>query len=88
MEGCLSFPEQYDYVDRAAELTLEYQDENGASHRLEADGLFAICIQHEIDHIDGIVFISRMSRLKSSRIRKKMLDRAKISQMESEELDG
>lgn len=88
MEGCLSFPEQYDYVDRSADLILEYQDENGVKQRVEADGLFAICIQHEIDHIDGIVFITRMSRLKSSRIRKKMLERAKISEMESEELDG
>jgi peptide deformylase len=84
LEGCLSFPEQYDYVDRAAELTLDYQDEWGKHHSLEADGLFAICIQHEIDHIDGIVFTTRMSRLKSSRIRKKMLQRSQISHMEEE----
>jgi len=85
MEGCLSFPEQYDYVDRAADLTLEYQDENGTKLTVQADGLFSICVQHEMDHIDGIVFTSRMSRLKSSKIRKKMLDRVRIAQMESEE---
>jgi len=82
MEGCLSFPEQYDYVDRAAFVTVRHQDENGKFHELEADGLLAICIQHEMDHIDGIVFINRMSRLKSSRIRKKMLEREQINQME------
>jgi len=84
LEGCLSFPEQYDYVDRAAELTLLYQDEWGKDHSLEADGLFAICLQHELDHIDGVVFTTRMSRLKSSRIRKKMLQRNQISHMDGE----
>jgi len=84
LEGCLSFPEQYDYVDRAAEVTLVYKDEWGKDHSLEADGLFAICLQHELDHIDGVVFTSRMSRLKSSRIRKKMLQRSQISEMDEE----
>jgi peptide deformylase len=85
MEGCLSFPEQYDYVDRAALVTVRYQDEHGHFQEFEADGLLAICIQHEMDHIDGIVFINRMSRLKSSRIRKKMLEREQINQMEKDE---
>lgn len=76
MEGCLSFPEMFDFVDRAAELTLKYFDENGNEKMVEADGLFSVCIQHEIDHIDGIVFIKRMSRLKSGRIKKKMMERA------------
>lgn len=72
LEGCLSFPEQYDFVNRAAEITVEYQDGTGEKHSLEADGLLSICLQHEIDHIDGIVFISRMSRLKSGKIKKQM----------------
>ena len=81
MEGCLSFPEQFDFVNRAAEVTIEYLDENGKQQTLEADGLLSICIQHEIDHIDGIVFISRMSRLKSGKIRKQMMMRAQARSM-------
>ena len=71
-EGCLSFPEIYDFVDRAAEVWVEAQDENGETFEVHADGLFSVCLQHEIDHIDGIVFIKRMSRLKASLIRKKI----------------
>lgn len=72
-EGCLSFPEIYENVDRASEVRLEYFDEAGNLHEIEADGLFAVCIQHEIDHIDGIVFVDRMSRLKSQRVKKKLM---------------
>ncbi len=72
-EGCLSFPEMYDFVDRASEVIVKAQDEDGKPFEVHATGLFAICLQHEIDHINGIVFISRMSRFKSQRIRKKML---------------
>lgn len=74
-EGCLSFPEIFDFVDRAAEVWVEAYDENGEKFDVHATGLFSICLQHEIDHIDGIVFINRMSRLKSMRIRKKIMRR-------------
>jgi len=75
MEGCLSFPEIFDYVDRAALVTVEAFDEHGKKFEIEADGLMAVCLQHEIDHIDGIVFINRMSRLKAQMIRRKIQKR-------------
>ena len=63
-EGCLSVPEIWDDVKRPAQLTVEYQDENGAKQAVDADGLFATCLQHEIDHINGLLFIDHLSRLK------------------------
>lgn len=75
MEGCLSFPEIYDYVDRAANITVKAVDEHGKEFEVDADGLFSVCLQHEIDHIDGIVFINRMSRLKNKVIRQKLQKR-------------
>lgn len=84
MEGCLSFPEMFDFVNRSAEITVEYKDENGKDQKLEADGLMSICLQHEIDHIDGIVFISRMSRLKSGKIKKQMLARAQTRKINAD----
>ena len=78
-EGCLSFPEIFDYVDRSAEVWVDAFDENGAPFSVHATGLFSVCLQHEIDHIDGIVFFKRMSRLKAGIIKKKMLRRGKLS---------
>lgn len=83
-EGCLSFPEVYDFVERSENVVVEYQDVKGKKHELEADGLMAICIQHEIDHLDGIVFFKRMSRLKANTIRRKMMKRASIKTMKAE----
>jgi len=71
-EGCLSFPEVYEFIDRAAEVWVTAQDEFGKSFEVHATGLLSVCIQHEIDHIDGIVFIDRMSRLKAGLAKKKM----------------
>ncbi len=71
-EGCLSFPEIFDFVNRSAEVWVDAFDENGEKFSVHATGLFSVCIQHELDHIDGIVFINRMSRLKSSLIKKKI----------------
>ena len=65
-EGCLSVPEIWDDVQRPARLTVDYQDESGAKHRADADGLFATCLQHEIDHINGLLFIDHLSKLKRS----------------------
>jgi peptide deformylase len=84
MEGCLSFPEMYDYVQRSSEVWLDFQDETGKKHSIHATGLLAICLQHEIDHLDGIVFIDRMSRLKANSIKKKMNQRPALSSMERE----
>ena len=71
-EGCLSFPEQYSDVIRPEKVSIEYVDENGASQTLEAGGLLATCIQHEIDHTNGITFVQHLSRLKRDRILKKL----------------
>ena len=65
-EGCLSVPEVWDDVKRPAQLTVEYTDENGKKHTVKADGLFATCLQHEIDHINGLLFIDHLSKLKRS----------------------
>ncbi len=65
-EGCLSVPEIWDDVKRPARLTVNYQDETGARQSVEADGLFATCLQHEIDHINGLLFIDHLSKLKRS----------------------
>ncbi|MBF0440775.1 MAG: peptide deformylase [Oligoflexales bacterium] len=71
-EGCLSFPEIFEYIDRASEVVVEAADEKGNVFQVHATGLFAICLQHEIDHIDGVVFINRMSRLKANLVKKKI----------------
>ena len=65
-EGCLSVPEFWEDVHRPARLTVEYMDETGAMQRVDAEGLFATCFQHEIDHINGKLFIDHLSRLKRS----------------------
>ncbi|MFZ4067618.1 MAG: peptide deformylase, partial [Phenylobacterium sp.] len=63
-EGCLSVPEVYDEVDRPARVKLRYLDYNGQEVVEEAEGLFAVCIQHEMDHLKGVLFIDHLSRLK------------------------
>lgn len=84
-EGCLSFPDIYEFVDRAAEVWVTSQDEFGKTFEVHATGLFAVCMQHEIDHIDGIVFFKRMSRLKAGMVQKKMLRRGTLDKVESVE---
>jgi len=84
-EGCLSFPEIYEYVDRAAEVWVTAKDENGKEFEVHANDLFAVCLQHEIDHIDGVVFFNRMSRLKQGMVKKKMLRRGSLETVESVE---
>lgn len=71
-EGCLSVPGIYDKVTRAERVTVEALDADGQSFTLEADGLLAVCIQHEIDHLKGRVFVEYLSRLKQSRIKNKL----------------
>ncbi len=65
-EGCLSVPEIWEDVDRPARLTVEFTDEKGRRQTIKADGLLATCLQHEIDHINGLLFIDHLSKLKRS----------------------
>jgi peptide deformylase len=71
-EGCLSVPGIYDEVERAQHIRMRALNRDGQPFELEATGLFATCIQHEIDHLDGKVFVDYLSRLKQTRIRKKL----------------
>jgi peptide deformylase len=71
-EGCLSVPGIYEKVRRAAKVTVRSLDENGESFTLDAEGMLAVCIQHEMDHLLGKVFVEYLSQLKQSRIRTKI----------------
>jgi peptide deformylase len=80
-EGCLSVPGIYESVERPDEVTVTYLDLDGNKQTLNADGLLSVCIQHEIDHLDGKIFVDYLSRLKQGRITKKILkEKNKISQ--------
>ncbi len=72
-EGCLSVPGIYEEVERPDRVHVRAFDENGKAFEIHADGLLAVCLQHEIDHLDGRVFVQYLSRLKQGRIRSKML---------------
>ena len=71
-EGCLSVPNQFAEIDRPSKCEVEYLDYNGNKQLLKADGLFATCIQHEMDHLEGVLFIDYLSKLKRSMIIKKL----------------
>jgi peptide deformylase len=76
-EGCLSIPEYYEEVERPSEVKIRYLDLEGAVQELEAGGLLATCVQHEIDHLNGVLFIDHLSKLKRGRIIKKFTKAAK-----------
>lgn len=76
-EGCLSVPDVYADVERAEKVTVRAQDVEGNTFEFDADELLAVCIQHEIDHLDGKVFVDYLSRMKQERIRKKLLKEAR-----------
>ncbi len=76
-EGCLSFPGVYTTVERADELTIKALDREGNEFKMDADELLAVCIQHELDHLQGILFVDYLSALKRNRIRKKLLKEQK-----------
>ena len=76
-EGCLSVPEYYAPVKRAENITITALDEQGEIFELSAEGLLAICIQHEMDHLAGKVFVDYLSRLKQDRVRKKLVKMSK-----------
>ena len=71
-EGCLSVPGQFAEIDRPSECHLKYLDYYGKPNEMKAEGMFATCIQHEIDHLEGILFIDYLSKLKKSMIVKKL----------------
>lgn len=71
-EGCLSIPEQYGEVTRPDRIRARWLDEAGAPHEEELDGLMAICVQHEIDHLNGVLFIDHLSKLKRDMLIKKL----------------
>ena len=71
-EGCLSVPDQFAEIDRPSKCDVEYLDYNGEEQLLKAEGLLATCIQHEMDHLEGILFIDYLSKLKKSMILKKL----------------
>jgi peptide deformylase len=79
-EGCLSVPTTYDKVMRHAKVTVRALDREGQPYELEAEGLTAVCIQHELDHLIGRVFVEYLSPLKRDRIRTRMLKRAREAQ--------
>ncbi|TXG86295.1 MAG: peptide deformylase [Rhodocyclaceae bacterium] len=78
-EGCLSVPGVYDRVERAERVTVRYLDLDGQAQQIEADGLLAVCIQHELDHLQGKVFVDHLSQLKQTRIKAKLAKQARIT---------
>lgn len=78
-EGCLSLPEQYAEVERPAEVKVSYLDRNGDSQELHAEGLLAVCLQHEMDHLDGILFVDHLSALKRNMILRKLLKQKRLA---------
>ena len=77
-EGCLSIPEYYEEVERPDRIRLRYRDLDGEVVETEADGILATCIQHEIDHLNGVLFIDHISKLKRDRVIKKFTKAAKL----------
>jgi peptide deformylase len=77
-EGCLSIPEYYAEVERPASVRVRYLDRDGKLQEIEADSVLAVCLQHEIDHLDGTLFIDRLSKLKRDMVIKKFSKQAKI----------
>jgi len=78
-EGCLSVPEIFDEVERPSNVKLRYLDYNGKTVEEDAEGLFAVCIQHEMDHLEGVLFIDYLSRLKREQAVKKVKKQAKAA---------
>jgi len=78
-EGCLSIPEYYEEVERPAKVRVRFMDLDGKVHEEDAEGLYATCIQHEIDHLNGVLFIDYLSKLKRDRVNKKFSKAAKRS---------
>jgi peptide deformylase len=80
-EGCLSIPEYYDMVSRPSEVNVRFLDRQGEPQEIHATGLLATCLQHEIDHLNGVLFIDHISRLKRDRVVKKFTKAQKLGKM-------
>jgi peptide deformylase len=78
-EGCLSVPEIYDDVERPARIKAEYLDLDGSRMEIEADGMLATCLQHEMDHLEGVLFIDHLSKLKRAMLLKKLTKAKKLA---------
>ena len=78
-EGCLSVPGIYDKVERAEQVTVHYLDLEGKAQSLTTDGLLAVCIQHEVDHLNGTVFVDHLSQLKQARIKAKLVKLSRVT---------
>ena len=78
-EGCLSVPGIYDKVERAEKVVVRYLDLDGQEQTIDANGLLAVCLQHEIEHLDGHVFVEHLSQLKQLRIKSKLLKQSRIT---------
>lgn len=87
-EGCLSVPTYYEKVSRAEKVKVRFLDYQGETVELEADGLLAICIQHEIDHLDGKLFVDYLSTLKQQRVRKKLEKLARQNQKNTKQQEA
>jgi peptide deformylase len=81
-EGCLSIPEYYEEVERPAEVKVKFLDLDGKPHEITARGLFATCVQHEVDHTNGVLFIDYLSKLKRDRVIKRFIKAAKTAKKE------
>lgn len=79
-EGCLSVPDFYEEVERPVKARVTFLDYDGVAQTLEAEGLLAICIQHEIDHLEGILFVDHLSRLKRQMILRKLSKAKKLAE--------
>ena len=82
-EGCLSVPEIYEAIDRAENIRVKALDRDGKEFELEVDGLLSVCIQHEMDHLEGKLFVDYLSALKRSRLKKRMEKERKRNQEEA-----
>ena len=82
-EGCLSVPGYYEEIERAEHIRLRFLDGNGDAQEMEAEGLLAVCIQHEVDHLDGKLFVDYLSEAKRQRIRKKLEKERRLQSAEA-----
>jgi peptide deformylase len=82
-EGCLSVPEFYDFIDRAAAIRVRAFDPDGKAFELDTEGMLAVCIQHEMDHLEGKLFVDYLSELKRERLKKKAVKKAKRAATET-----
>ena len=86
-EGCLSIPDYYEDVERPERVRFRFQDRDGAACEMDADGLLAIAVQHEIDHLNGVLFVDHISRLKRERVLKKFAKAARLAAEEGRAFD-